>query len=919
MNQLVYTHEGQRVSVPLVDRPVSLGRGDAADHRLPDKTASRVHAQFILRDARWCVEDLESANGTLVNGKKIGGVTVLSPGDVVRIGATELKFEGEPPKPPAEPEQEMPRLVFQPDPNVAPVVVLIKGRITIGRKPENSLQIDNKGVSGTHVEVVRAGRTCTLRDLESSNGTSVAGREVSQCVLNNGDVIVLGKVARLFFIDPLAQPAAAPAPVAGAGAPAAPPAGPPSSTAAAQAVGGPVQPAAGGASDRGSFEPVAEPQESLAGAWGVNLVIGLLVAGALVAGGVGLAGLLSSNPGEARGHTVQPAQADAALSFEGSIDDQGNPAGWTARFEAPGKGRALLALDPDNPGDGATSLRIEQSQTGEGAGMLILAASKPQDWELTGTVQLSFMARGQDVSLACLACALESEGRQQTLVATPLKGLSSQTWTEVKATGTVLESPKGARFVLLVAGSFAKLWLDRISVSRISEGTAAPLEAVSSGALKLTHDRSRTGECVVSNGSGHSLRIVPRVLAPNDRQLSEAGFWTIGARDKRDLALLAALPSRGMVSTVDFRAEPCAVQYLQEPGIRVTYVLRNDVQGATLAANLEFALSEQAVVTVADLRGTPLMLSLGDFHGFPYSTVTEISIERQGLCVAFPRGAVLWLDQSRKNVLVATVRSSHETKRLEVSLDVYPHSLAHARLYARLLREAEEFDSRSWFSAALARYTYLLENAPDTMAGLDAVKDRVTRIKTRRDELHAEAQTAYAVAKDTRTLLAIDQAQRAVGKFLAEFPGDAEASGFEKFSRELSEWRAAIRVTRPPEEAAKANLYAESFLRAAREHEKNGHVLLALAFLENITRDYQDTSSFKEATEMYTRLTRDLQDPAKRDAAIDRELAEIDKACDAGDWSGAMERCQALFKRFPDTPRNRDIMKRIRRIEERFD
>lgn len=911
MNQLVYTHEGRRVTVLLIDRPVSLGRGDAADHCLPDKTASRVHAQFILRDGKWCVEDLQSANGTLVNGKKIGGIVTLAPGDVVRIGATELKFEGEPLKPAAEPEQEIPRLVFQPDPNAAPVVVLIKGRITIGRKPENSLQIDNKGVSGTHIEVVRAGRTCTLRDLESSNGTSVAGRDVRECVLNNGDAIVLGKVAKLHFIDPLAQPvpAASPGQPPAQPAPVAPPA----------ASGGPVQPVAGGASDRGSFEPVAEPQESLAGAWGVNLVIGLLVAGALVAGGFWLSSLLSSSPGEARGPAVQPPQADLALSFEGSIDGQGNPAGWTARFEAPGKGKAMLALDPDNPGDGSTSLRIEQSQTGEGAGMLILAADKPRDWELTGTVQLSFMARGQDVSLACLACALESEGRQQTLVATPLKGLSSQTWTEVKATGTVLESPKGARLVLLIAGSFARLWLDRVSVSRASDAAPAPLEALSSGDLKLTHDRSRTGECVISHANTHQLRVVPRVLAPNDRQLSESGFWTIGARDKRDLAFLAALPSRGIVSTVDFRPEPCAVQYLQEPGIRITYGLRNDVQGASLAANIEIALTDQAVVTVADLRGTPLTLSLADFHGFPYSTVTEISIERQGLCVAFPRGAVLWLDQTRKNVLVATVRSSHETKRHEVSLDVYPHSLAHARLYARLLREAEEFDSRSLFSAALARYTYLLEKAPSTLAGLDAVKERVTRIKTRRDELHAEAQTAYAVAKDTRTLLAIDQAQRAVGKFLAEFPGDAEAAGFEKLSRELSDWRAAIRVTRPPEEAAKANLYAESFLRAAKDHEKNGHVLLALAFLENITRDYQDTSSFKEATEIYTRLTRDLQDPAKRDAAIDRELSEIDKACDAGDWSGAMERCQALFKRFPDTPRNRDIMKRVRRIEERFD
>src|SRR5688572_32940365 len=63
VNQLVYTFEGQTAKVPLSDKPVSFGRSDGADHRLPDKSASRIHAQFILREGRWCVEDLESANG----------------------------------------------------------------------------------------------------------------------------------------------------------------------------------------------------------------------------------------------------------------------------------------------------------------------------------------------------------------------------------------------------------------------------------------------------------------------------------------------------------------------------------------------------------------------------------------------------------------------------------------------------------------------------------------------------------------------------------------------------------------------------------------------------------------------------------------------------------------------------------------
>lgn len=915
MNQLLYTHEGQTVKVPLADKPVSFGRGDAADHRLPDKTCSRVHAQFLFREGRWCVEDLQSANGTLVNGKKISGVVALQPGDLIRIGAIELKFEGEAPKPPPEPEEKLPRFVYQPDPNVAPIVVLIRDRITVGRKAENSLQIDNKGVSGIHAEVLRQNGKCILRDLESSNGTTLGGKEVREAELRNGDNVVLGKVAKLFFIDPLAP--AAPAPVEPAKPAPAP--SPVSMAAPAVAVHAAAPSSAAGASDRGTFQPISEPEENLAGAWAMNLVLALLVACALAAGGYGLAQMLSKAPESAAKPEVMGALEDSAMSFEGEIDTRGNPAGWTARFEAPEGGKAELLADREFPADGERALCIKQTQN-VGAALVILATEKPRKFALSGAVELTFMARGEGVSSACVACALESKGVQQTVVTLPLKGLTSSNWTQIHAMGYVLDAPGDeSTLVLLISGSFTRLWLDRVQLAAASQPGPKPvLENGRSGDFTLKLDASRPGEAILSNAAGNNLRFVPRVLTSGDRQLSENGFWSIGARDKSDVVFQAALPSQGTVATLDLHAEPCAVDYIVEPGLMVRYALRNALSGS-LAVDLQFTLPEDAAVTVADLRGTPLTLNLAEYHGFPYSTVTEIALESLGICVSFRRGAVIWVDREKKGQLVVTARSANEAHRGELECAIYPHCVSNARLFARLMSEAAEFEQRSLNSAALNRYEYVVATAPTTLPLVATARDRIKKLKQLRDELHTEALADYEVAKDVRTLLAIEKAQRSIGKFQSQFPGDAEVAALDKLAREMEEWRNAIRPTRPPEEMAKATLRAEQFLQAARAYFDQGHVLLALTMLENVLKDYADTASYKPAREMHDKIMADMGDAAKRDAIIDKELAEIDKACDAGEWATAMEKCQDLFKRFPDTPRNRDIMKRMRRVEERFE
>ena len=72
---------------------VSLGRSADADIRLDDRYASGIHARVFNRAGGYFVEDMNSTNGTLLNSRELHGEAELSPGDRIRIGDTEFRFE----------------------------------------------------------------------------------------------------------------------------------------------------------------------------------------------------------------------------------------------------------------------------------------------------------------------------------------------------------------------------------------------------------------------------------------------------------------------------------------------------------------------------------------------------------------------------------------------------------------------------------------------------------------------------------------------------------------------------------------------------------------------------------------------------------------------------------------------------------
>jgi pSer/pThr/pTyr-binding forkhead associated (FHA) protein len=74
--------------------PVTLGRAAENDLVLDsDEFASVKHAKIEpRRDGVW-LQDLDSTNGTFVNGMKVTRPQKLSPGDVIRVGETDLRYE----------------------------------------------------------------------------------------------------------------------------------------------------------------------------------------------------------------------------------------------------------------------------------------------------------------------------------------------------------------------------------------------------------------------------------------------------------------------------------------------------------------------------------------------------------------------------------------------------------------------------------------------------------------------------------------------------------------------------------------------------------------------------------------------------------------------------------------------------------
>ncbi len=85
------SQKGRRLPVKVAE--VSIGRAEYNDIVIADPSVSTSHAKLQRREDIWTLSDLESTNGTFVEGERLSGEVALSPGTTVRFGEVAVLFD----------------------------------------------------------------------------------------------------------------------------------------------------------------------------------------------------------------------------------------------------------------------------------------------------------------------------------------------------------------------------------------------------------------------------------------------------------------------------------------------------------------------------------------------------------------------------------------------------------------------------------------------------------------------------------------------------------------------------------------------------------------------------------------------------------------------------------------------------------
>jgi len=178
--------------VPLSGSPITIGREPSNTIVVPYPEASRRHAQILGHAGGYAVEDLNSANGTFLQGRRIppNQSVPLKDGDLILIGdqwGNSIKV--------AYLATGLPHQIGTL--KIGPFPIDNQQKLIIGREGCD-INLPHPGVSRRHAELVRVGAAHQIRDLGSTNGTFVNGQLVPRAVLKNGDQLQLGPF-KLFY------------------------------------------------------------------------------------------------------------------------------------------------------------------------------------------------------------------------------------------------------------------------------------------------------------------------------------------------------------------------------------------------------------------------------------------------------------------------------------------------------------------------------------------------------------------------------------------------------------------------------------------------------------------------------------------------------------------------------------------------
>ncbi len=90
-------------TLPIIGEEVILGREEGLASSIRDPEVSRRHARITWQSGGYYIEDLNSTNGTFLNGTLVTSPQLLRSGDTIGIGQTILVFQTEAGPMPAQP------------------------------------------------------------------------------------------------------------------------------------------------------------------------------------------------------------------------------------------------------------------------------------------------------------------------------------------------------------------------------------------------------------------------------------------------------------------------------------------------------------------------------------------------------------------------------------------------------------------------------------------------------------------------------------------------------------------------------------------------------------------------------------------------------------------------------------------------
>ncbi|MFM1770354.1 MAG: hypothetical protein RJA22_2883 [Verrucomicrobiota bacterium] len=98
MPRLVLLSEGYTGrTYELTVEKTTVGRVSDNALEIPEASVSSHHAEIVLRGSEVHVRDLDSTNGTFIDGQRLTGEGLLKPGQILRLGTIDLRLEsGEP-------------------------------------------------------------------------------------------------------------------------------------------------------------------------------------------------------------------------------------------------------------------------------------------------------------------------------------------------------------------------------------------------------------------------------------------------------------------------------------------------------------------------------------------------------------------------------------------------------------------------------------------------------------------------------------------------------------------------------------------------------------------------------------------------------------------------------------------------------